>query len=90
MFRKLLSAIAVLAGLSLLTAGAAQARPLAAGPAPGFFQELWRWVAYGGSEILEKEGPGMDPNGHQIYTPPSSPRPSEGGADRERAAGRAG
>jgi hypothetical protein len=75
MFRRLLSAVAVLACLSLLTAGAVEARPLAAHPGPcGFFQELWQWMSTGGPAIPEKEGPGMDPNGIKHHrTPPPVP-----------------
>ena len=67
MFRKLLFFVAAPAFLSLLTAGALQARPLAIHPmAPAGLQELWHWVTSGGPGNLEKEGPGMDPNGNSI------------------------
>jgi hypothetical protein len=63
MFRKLLFFVAAPAFLSLLTAGALQARPLAIHPmAPAGLQELWHWVI-SGPEVLTKEGGAMDPNG---------------------------
>ena len=63
MFRKLLFFVAAPAFLSLLTAGALQARPLT-GHTEGLtgFQELWRWVT-SGPEMWTKEGGAMDPNG---------------------------
>ena len=70
MFRKLLSVVAIPAFLSLLTAGALQARPLTVhtGALAGL-QELWHWVASGRPENLQKEGPGMDPNGNKPHRP---------------------
>ena len=63
MFRKLLFFVAAPAFLSLLTAGALQARPLAIHPmAPAGLRELWHWVT-SGPEVLTKEGGAMDPNG---------------------------
>ena len=69
MFRKLLSVVAIPALLSLLTAGALQARPLTvhAEALPGF-QELWRWVT-SGPEMWTKEGGAMDPNGQKPHGP---------------------
>jgi hypothetical protein len=70
MFRKLLFFVAAPAFLSLLTAGALQARPLAAhtGAMAGL-QELWHWVASAGPGSLTKEGPGIDPNGNKSHAP---------------------
>ncbi len=87
MFRKLFSVVAVLAVLPLLTAGAVQARPLAAHPAaPAVLQELWQWVTSGS----EKEGAGMDPNGQKSYHPrPDRSLPGTG-TNSERAGARVG
>lgn len=69
MFRKFPFVVAP-AFLLLLTAGAVQARPLAAhtGALAGL-QELWHWVTSVGPESLAKEGPGMDPNGIKTHGP---------------------
>ena len=69
MFRKLLSVVAIPAFLSLLTAGALQARPLTVhtGPLTGL-QELWHWVT-SGPEMWTKEGGAMDPNGNKPHGP---------------------
>jgi hypothetical protein len=65
MSRKLISVVAVLAFLSLSTAGTAQTRPLALHPvAPsGLFQDLSRWVSSGLADIWAKDGAAVDPNG---------------------------
>lgn len=77
MFRKLLSLVAVPAFLSLLTASALQARPLAVHPeAPAGLRELWHWVT-SGPEGWTKEGGAMDPNGQKNQG--SSPDHSLGG-----------
>jgi hypothetical protein len=72
MFRKMLSVAAVLALLQVLTAGAVQARPLAAGPSAGaFVQELWAWVASGLVPLPIKDGSAADPNGlkrHPVHS----------------------
>ncbi len=87
MFRKLLSVVWVPAFLSLLTAGAVQARPLVAHPgAPAILQEIWHWVASGGPGNLEKEGPGMDPNGNKLHGPKPGHSTHEGGTRSDPAA----
>jgi hypothetical protein len=87
MFRKLLFFVAAPAFLSLLTAGAVQARPLAIQPgAPAILQELWHWVASGGPGNLEKEGPGMDPNGNKLHGPNPSRLPHGTVTRSDRAA----
>jgi hypothetical protein len=72
MFRKMISVAAVLAFLSILTAGAAEARPLAAGPSVGaFVQELWAWAASGLAPLPTKDGSAADPNGlkrHPVHS----------------------
>jgi hypothetical protein len=69
MFRKMFSAVAVLALLQVLTAGAVQARPLAAGPAPaGFLQELWRSAVSSLVPVFMKDTSQIDPNGHRLHT----------------------
>lgn len=72
MSRKMISVAAVLALLSILTAGAAEARPLAAGPSAGaFVQELWAWAASGLVPIPVKDGSAADPNGlkrHPVHS----------------------
>jgi hypothetical protein len=90
MFRKLFFFVAAPAFLSLLTAGAVQARPLAIQPgAPAILQELWHWVA-SGPEMRTKEGGAMDPNGQKAHGP--SPGHSSRGTgtrtDRAAAKGR--
>ena len=68
MFRRMLCVAAVLALLSVLTAGAVEARPLAAGPAPaGFLQELWQWAVSGLAPVLNKDTSQMDPNGLRYH-----------------------
>jgi hypothetical protein len=89
MFRKLLSVVTIPAFLSLLTAGAVQARPLAAHPgAPAVLQELWHWVTSGGLENLQKEGPGMDPNGQKPHGPNPGHSTHETGGQSDRSAAR--
>ena len=92
MFRKLLFFVAAPAFLSLLTAGALQARPLAVHPmAPAGLRELWHWVTSGGPGNLEKEGPGMDPNGGNKLHGPNPGRSPHGTvmrSDRAAAKGR--
>jgi hypothetical protein len=79
MLRKLLSVVAALACLSLLTAGAVHARPLATPKgAPEILQQLWQWVTSAGSGSLEKEGPGMDPNGQKHGPRPGRSLPGVG------------
>jgi hypothetical protein len=86
MFRKLLFAIAAPAFLSLLTAGAVQARPLAIHPkAPAGLQELWHWVT-SGPETWTKEGGAMDPNGQKPHGPSPGRSPHETGTRSDRAA----
>ena len=87
MFRKMLSVVAIPAFLSLLTAGTLQARPLAVHTgAPTIFQELWRWVASGAPENLQKEGPGMDPNGNKPHGPNPGRSTHETGMRSDRTA----
>jgi hypothetical protein len=87
MFRKLLSVVAIPAFLSLLTAGALQARPLAVhAGAPTIFQELWQWVASGALGSLTKEGPGMDPNGTKPHGPNPGCSTHEAGTRADRTA----
>jgi hypothetical protein len=65
MSRKLSSVVAVLAFLSLSTAGTVQARPLdlrLATPSDAL-QDLSRWVSSGLASILAKDGITIDPNG---------------------------
>ena len=93
MFRKLLSVVWVPAFLSLLTAGALQARPLAVHPmAPAGLREFWHWVT-SGPEVLTKEGGAMDPNGSSNnsnkFHGPNPGRSPHGTATRpDRAAAR--
>jgi len=83
MFRKLLFFVAAPAFLSLLTAGALQARPLAIHPmAPAGLQELWHWVI-SGPEVLTKEGGAMDPNGGQKVHGPNPGRSPHGTVTRQ-------
>jgi hypothetical protein len=67
MSRKLSSVVAVLAFMSLLAAGAAQARPLAApaASAAGLFQQICGWLGPGSAPIAAKAGGEMDPNGNK-------------------------
>lgn len=90
MFRKLLFFVAAPAFLSLLTAGALQARPLAAHPmAPAGLGELWNWVT-SGPEMWTKEGGAMDPNGNKLHgpNPGRSPHRTVTRLDRAAAKGR--
>ena len=84
MFRKMLSVAAVLALLQVLTAGAVQARPLAAGPAPaGFLQELWRFAVSGLVPMFTKDGSAADPNGlkrHPVHSGTTDTRGQRPGA----------
>ena len=85
MSRKLIS-VAVLAFLSLSTAGAVQARP-AASPAAspsGFAGTLLRWVSSGVSGLFNKDGIGLDPNGAKNYAVHRAPG---AGTPHGRAAG---
>jgi len=86
MFRKLLFVVAP-AFLLLLTAGAVQARPLAAhtGAMTGL-QELWHWVASLGPESLMKEGGAMDPNGQKQHGPHAGHSGREAGTRTVRPA----
>jgi len=86
MFRKLLLFVAP-AFLSLLTAGALQARPLAIHPmAPAGLRELWHWVI-SGPEVWTKEGGAMDPNGGNKLHGPNPGRSPHGTVTRsDRAA----
>ncbi len=90
MFRKLLSVVAIPAFLSLLTAGALQARPLT-GPTGALagFQELWHWVT-SGPEMWTKEGGAMDPNGNKPHgpTPARSTHETRMRSDRTAIKGR--
>jgi hypothetical protein len=66
MSRKMGSAVAVLAFLSLSTAGAVQARPIAFGQASpsSVAADLGRWLSSGLAAILNnKDGAAIDPNG---------------------------
>jgi hypothetical protein len=87
MFRKLFFVVAFPAFLSLLTAGAVQARPLAAhtGALAGL-QKFWHWVASGGPGNLTKEGPGMDPNGNTPHAPSPGRSTPEAGTRSDRTA----
>ncbi len=79
MSRKMISLAAILAFLSIVTAGAAEARPLAAGPSAGaFVQELWAWAASGLAPMLTKDGSAADPNGLKRH-PVHSSRPVDAG-----------
>ena len=65
MSRKMVSVVAVLAFLSLSTAGAVQARPVAlnlVSPA-GALADLGRWLSAGVAGLLSKDGAAIDPNG---------------------------
>jgi hypothetical protein len=69
MSRKMGSVVAVLAFLSLSTAGAVQARPVAYSPAaPSVAADLGRWLSSGLAAILNKDGIGLDPNGTKHAT----------------------
>ena len=65
MSRKMGSFVAVLAFLSLSTAGAVQARPVTlnlASPS-GVLMDIGRWVSSGVAGLLNKDGAAIDPNG---------------------------
>jgi hypothetical protein len=88
MFQKMISVAAVLAFLSILTAGAAEARPLAAGPSAGaFVQELWAWAASGLVPMPTKDGSAADPNGLKRH-PVHSSRPADAGRQATGATAR--
>ena len=77
MSRKIRCLAAVLV-LTLLSAGAAQARSLQSRTGgPGFLDTLWHWLAVryapGLAAIWEKAGSDMDPNGSTLHL--SSPPP---------------
>jgi hypothetical protein len=67
MSRKLSSVVAVLAFLSLSSAGTAQTHVTFRLATPsGVLLDLSRWVSSGLADILAKDGIGLDPNGkHQ-------------------------
>ena len=88
MFRKLLFVVAAPAFLSLLTAGALQARPLAIHPeVPAGLRELWHWVT-SGPGMRTKEGGAMDPNGQKPHDPSPDRSPHETGTRSDHAAAR--
>jgi hypothetical protein len=88
MFRKMFSAVAVLALLQVLSAGAVQARPLAAGPvSAGVLQEIWDWAASSLAPMLTKDGSAADPNGLKRH-PVHSIRATETGGQRPGAVAR--
>ncbi len=75
MSRKMGSFVAVLAFLSLSTAGAVQARPVTlnlASPS-GVLMDIGRWVSSGVAGLLNKDGIGLDPNGTKHETTRRSP-----------------
>jgi len=65
MSRKMGSVVAVLAFLSLSTAGAVQARPVALtlASSSGVLGDLGRWLSSGVADLLDKDGAAIDPNG---------------------------
>lgn len=78
MFRVMRSVFAALALLSVLTAGAVQARPLAPGAEPaGALHELWQWIVSGLAPVVTKDGAGLDPNGHKSHSPKPARRALE-------------
>ena len=86
MSRKMVSVVVVLAFLSLSTAGAVQARPLAlslASPA-GALVDLGRWLSAGVAGLLNKDGIGLDPNGTKHET---TRRSSGAGTQHGKGAG---
>jgi hypothetical protein len=86
MFRKLLSVVAIPAFLSLLAAGALQARPLAVHTGePAGLRELWHWVI-SGPEMWTKEGGAMDPNGQKPHGPSPGRSTHETGTRSDRTA----
>ncbi|HSS76086.1 MAG TPA: hypothetical protein VLV54_05005 [Thermoanaerobaculia bacterium] len=81
--RKIRCLAAALA-LALLSAGAAQARPLQSrSGSPGFLDALWQWLAVryapGLTAIWEKEGSSMDPDGRTLHLPPAPSTIDAGG-----------
>jgi hypothetical protein len=86
MSRKMGSVVAVLAFLSLSTAGAVQARPVARSLASqsGALADLGRWLSSGVAGLLNKDGIGLDPNGTKHETTRRSPG---GGAQHGKGAG---
>lgn len=74
MSRKMGSVVAVLAFLSLSTAGSVQARPVASVESPsGLAGGLLSWISSGVASLLNKDGIGLDPNGTKHETTRRSP-----------------
>lgn len=73
--------------LTLLSAGAAQARSPQTSPASsGFLDSLWQWLASryapGLTALWEKEGGSMDPDGRTLHLS-SPPATTDAGSDMD-------